>query len=185
MIRDYRTDITKRELHQFLRSLDSQLQGRQKKVKLYFVGGSKLALENVRDFSKDIDFIVSRDDWRAISGMVAEFEETSKIKIDAFPCGQMPNYDYLNYADNAKRSQTIPLDSLEVYCIDDADFLLTKALAGRDVDFRDVDIYFARKPKVSQETLRSRFSQVKPLKEKDEEISSRFARFVEEYYKEP
>jgi len=86
-----------------LRELDTNLKGIQRKLKLYCLGGTVLVLSDLRHSSKDVDFIVSREDFRALSGHIAEMEWKNKITIDIFPDGLLPKYQYPYYEEHAKK----------------------------------------------------------------------------------
>jgi hypothetical protein len=175
-------ELTKENVISIIREIDSDLEGVQRKLKLYCLGGTKLVLTGLRSISKDIDFIVSREDLLAVGGPMTRIEWQKKIRIDVFPDGELPNYRYPSCIANAKK---LPLhfNHLEIYLLDDADFVLTKALAGRSTDYEDIETLLSGKNQIPQETLRERFKNIKPTKGKDIELKGKFEKFISEYYK--
>lgn len=172
----YKTDVL-----ELLKELDSKLEGMQRKVRLYGLGGTVLILTNVRDSSKDVDFIVSLKDFRALSGHVAELEKQKNVRIDLFPDGDLPDYKYEVYTVNAQKAP-LEFKNIELYYLDKADFVLTKALAGRPDDFADV-AHFTSSDEVPLDVLRSRYEKVRPDPEKNKILQSKFEKFIEEFYK--
>ena len=175
-------ELTKENVLSILRKIDSELEGLQRKLKLYCLGGTQLALTDVRTVSKDIDFIVSYDDWRMLSGPVARIENKMEIRFDVFREGEFPNYTYPSYTSHAKRLH-FSFNNLEIYSIDDADFVLTKALSGRGVDYEDIETLLSKKTEIPKEVLIERFKNVKPMKGKEREIKDKFEKFLTEFYK--
>jgi len=165
-----------------LRELDDNLDGIQKKVKLYCLGGTVLVLSNLRHSSKDVDFIVNRDDFRTLSGHIAEMEWKSKITIDIFPDGMLPKYKYPYYKRHAKK-QNFPFKNIDIYYLDTIDLVLTKAIAGRDTDLKDISMLAPVKDDIPKQELINRFQEIIPAANEGEEIKSKFERFVSEFYK--
>ncbi len=174
-------EIDKNKLFHILNKLDKDLDGIQRKVKLYFVGGTILVFSGLRSISKDIDFIVSRKDFQALSSHAAELEYKEKVRIDIFPDGEMPYYKYQNYLINAEYLLS-NFKNLELYRIDDTDFLLTKALAGRDRDYDDIKTMKITKESVKREELLKRFKNIVIEKNKEDELKKRFEKFLIEFY---
>jgi hypothetical protein len=175
-------ELTKEDILVILREIDHHLEGLQRKLKLYCVGGTQLALSNRRTVSKDIDLIVSHEDWFPLSGPVAHIEWNKNIRFDVFPGGALPNYTYPSYAVHARR---LPLyfNHLEIYLLDDLDFIITKAISGRSADYEDIALLSLDKTKISKDSLIDRFKNVKPVKGKENEIQSKFQKFITEFYK--
>ncbi|MBW2990122.1 hypothetical protein KY348_00280 [Candidatus Woesearchaeota archaeon] len=175
-------ELTKENVLSILREIDSDLEGLQRKLRLYCLGGTQLALIDLRTVSKDIDFIVSHNDWMMLSGPVARIENKKEIRFDVFPGGELPNYTYQSYTFHAKK---LPFyfNNLEIYSIDDADFVLTKALSGRGIDYEDIDTLLSGGIEIPKEVLVERFKGVKPMKGKEREIKDKFEKFLNEFYK--
>jgi len=172
----YRDDMLK-----LLRDLDAKLEGMQRKVRLYGVGGTVMVLSNIRDASKDVDFIVSFNDFRALSGHIAELERLQQVRIDLFPDGDMPDYKLGEYPLHAQKA---PFDfkNLELYYLDKIDFVLTKALAGRFDDVEDVLHFVSSRKEVPLDILTQRYHKIVPNPGKEAELKSKFDKFVNEVY---
>lgn len=177
-------ELDKGELFRVLSIIDRGLEGMQRKIKLYSVGGTTLLFYNLKT-SKDLDFIVSGRDFKALSlsGVLGDLEFREGVRIDLFPDGEMPGYKYDKYFINAIKINT-KYNNLEIYKLDDTDYLLTKALAGRVQDYKDIERIGITKKSVPKDELLSRFGQIKPTKEKEGELKKRFNRFVRELYGE-
>ena len=77
--------IDKRKLFYYVNLIDSKLDGYAKRVELYCVGGTALTLKERKTLSYDIDFVVSREDFRTLSSITAEIEYKEKVRIDLMP----------------------------------------------------------------------------------------------------
>jgi len=175
-------ELRKRDVIAVLEKLDSSLEGIQRKIKLYCLGGTMLMLSDLRDTSKDVDFIASRQDFRAISGTVAEIERQEGVRIDVFPDGMLPDYDYKDYDIYARKSP-LYFKNIEIYNLDTADLILTKVLAGRAVDYSDIKLLVQSSHEVPKEVLVKRYEKIKPAPDKKEILKSRFEKFISEFYK--
>jgi hypothetical protein len=51
--------LRREDMLEILKDLDSSLEGIQRKLHLYCLGGTYLVLSSLRDSSKDVDFLVS------------------------------------------------------------------------------------------------------------------------------
>lgn len=131
--------------------------------------------------SKDIDFILSYRDFKAISGIVADVERKSNVRLDLFPGGELPYFQLLGYETRAKR--ILSLEHLDVYEVSLVDFVLTKAIAGRREDYEDITLVVKDKSSVPKEKLIRRFGEIKIDKGKAGEIKKKFQRFVDEFYR--
>ncbi|MBW2972992.1 hypothetical protein KY346_01215 [Candidatus Woesearchaeota archaeon] len=175
-------ELNKTDMLGILHELDDNLEGIQRKVKLYGLGGTFLVISGIRYVSKDVDFIVSREDFRTLSGPVAEIEWKKRVRFDLFPDGLLPDYKYSSYANNAKRFSR-SFKNIELYFLDTVDLVLTKVLAGRDSDYQDLGQMEISIKNVPREELLRRFEQVQPAPEKKDELTAKFERFVSEFYK--
>lgn len=175
-------ELSKNDMLKVLRQLDDCLDGMQRKVRLYGLGGTVLVLSELRYQSKDADFIVSREDFRVLSGHISEMEWKEKIQFDLFPNGLLPDYQYSEYAVNAKRA-SFQFKNIELFYLDAIDLVLTKALAGRTRDFEDIHLIAQSEKNIPKEELIKRFKKVLPAPNKKEEIKTKFERFVSEFYK--
>jgi hypothetical protein len=175
-------ELRKRDILAILEKLDNSLNGIQRKIRLYCLGGTTLMLSDLRDMSKDVDFISSRQDFRAMSGSIAEIERREGIRFDIFPDGILPDYDLKDYELHAKKAQ-LNFKNIEVYHLDTADIVLTKALAGRAEDYEDIKLLVQSPHEVPKEVLVKRYEKIKPAPDKKEILKSRFEKFVSEFYK--
>ncbi len=174
-------ELNKADMLQILQELDDSLDGVQKKIKLYGLGGTFLVLSEIRKVSKDVDFIVSREDFRTLSGHVAEIEWKKHVRFDLFPDGLLPGYKYPGYANHAKRS-LLNFKNIELYFLDTVDLVLTKVLAGRDDDYRDLKRMAISKDIVPEEELLQRFEQVRLAPKEADELNAKFERFISGFY---
>jgi len=164
-----------------IRKIDRNLEGYQRKFRLYCIGGTYLAFSGIDESSKDIDFILSHEDFRALSGIIAEIELKDKIRIDLFPDGEMPNFKLPNY--DGHSSRVLSLDHLNVYKIDMVDFVLIKAIAGRVQDYKDIEKLVKDKSLMHKEKLIERFNELEIAKNKEDDIKRKFWAFIDEFYR--
>ncbi|MBN1644543.1 hypothetical protein JW851_00685 [Candidatus Woesearchaeota archaeon] len=174
--------LTKKSILHMLRDLDMCLEGIQKKVKLYGLGGTVLVLSDLRHSSKDVDFITSREDFRTLSGHITEIEWKKKIQFDIFPDGSLPKYRYSDYNIHAKKAP-FEFKNIELFYLDTIDLVLTKALASRDTDIKDIELLAPSKNRVPKEELIRRFKNIKPAPKEANELKNNFNKFINEYYK--
>jgi hypothetical protein len=139
--------------------MDRELEGLPRSIKLYCVGGTYLSLSDVKSASKDLAFILSRRDFRTISGIASEIEIKERVRLDLFPDGEMTGYRLNGYEANAQR---LPLsfEHIEVYRPDLVDFVLTKAIAGRAEDYEDIFRLVKDTRQVSRSKLLKRFKEL-------------------------
>ena len=183
MNRDLQSEnIDKKRILQIFSNMDSELCGLQRRLKIYCLGGTKMTLCDLRDFSRDLDFIVSREDWRVLSGITDAIEQKERIRLDVFPDGQLPGYNYENYAQNARRMPYF-FNQIEIYVIDEADFILTKMLAGRSRDQEDITAVLEQTP-VSRELVLERYGGVKIAAGKEALLRTRFHYFLDAFMPE-
>ena len=90
-------ELNKQDMLRILEKLDTYLTGIQRKIKLYSFGGTKFVLTGLRELSKDVDFIVARQDFTALSSSVAELELKDHVRFDLFPDGTLPGFKYASY----------------------------------------------------------------------------------------
>lgn len=173
--------FTKKKTLEFLTELDEKLakDGYQAKFKLYCMGGTKMILSDLRYSSDDVDFLTSREDFRVFSSYIPEFER-QKVRFDVFPEGELPGYGYKEYKEHAKR-MPYRFKHLDIYFIDDIDFVITKALAGREKDIKDLKILFKKKI-IPKEKLLERFQKIKFKSDKERELKEKFDEFIRGFY---
>ncbi len=171
--------LTKRNLMNILKDLDRNLEGLQRKIKLYCVGGTELVFEDLRDSSKDIDFILSRKDFNVISEYKAYLELNKHIRIDLFPEGEMPGYTFSDYAKYGKLEYKFK--HLELYYLDRAALVLMKILSSRDRDLVDIGLLLTR-VKLSKNKLEKLYSSFKIDKDKKKGFERNFKRFIKSYF---
>lgn len=174
----------KRETLKLLREIDEKLAkvGYQRKFKLYCIGGTKMILSGLRESSEDVDFYMDRNTYRVLSGYVAELELRG-IRFDTFEEGKFPGYRYEGIEHNAKRTRDYGFKHFELYLMDDVDFLLTKALALRAKDRRDIEVIFSRRS-IPKEKILERFKRVRFDSDKESELRRKFELFLKEYFRE-
>ena len=63
-----------------------------KDITLYAIGGTALTLLDLKDASKDIDFIINRGDWDFVGEILNELSKEYSIRIDRFFNGWMVGY---------------------------------------------------------------------------------------------
>ncbi|MBW2968978.1 hypothetical protein KY314_02580, partial [Candidatus Woesearchaeota archaeon] len=157
--------IDKKKTLSLLRDIDSCLEGIQRKIKLYCVGGTLLVLSDIKFFSNDVDFIASYEDYRTISSHTAEIEWKNKIRFDVFSDGAMPNYAYPYYYEHATKAPFI-FDNINLYYLDEVDLILTKAIAGRPKDYEDILLITNFSKNIPKEEFIERFKKIKPNQNK-------------------
>ena len=166
--------LCKEDIFRTLNYINSELIdiGVQRKFDLYSLGGTKLMLEDIKLTSKDMDFVVSREDDRSLSEIVAKVKQEKGIIIDLFKDGIISEYRIPDYQQMAKRVNYY-FSRLNLYSLGDLDLVLTKIIAGRDRDFYEV-INFLKDKKISKDSLRKRFSEFTLNKNSKEEIIQKF-----------
>jgi hypothetical protein len=174
----------KRRTLAFLGELDDELvgQGYQRKLSLYCAGGTKMVLSGLRHGSVDLDFMLSRQDFRVLGGYVVEYFRKHKLRLDLFPEGEMPGYSYPDFRDNAVRA-LFKFRRFDLYYIDDVDFVITKALAGRQKDREDIDAIFSVR-KIPKAGVLERYQKIRFAPDKEEELRGKFEEFISNYYVE-
>ena len=108
-------------------------------------------------------------------------ELKDRIRIDLFPDGEMPGFILPDY--DARSVRVKSFEHIDVYRIDLITFVLTKAIAGRREDYRDIEKIVREKSSVPREKLIEMFQQLRLSKEKEDEIKKKFWAFVDEFYK--
>jgi len=173
--------VLKEDLLRVLHKIVNDIEGVQRKIKLYCIGGTELMLAGVRESSKDIDLIMSDKDFTAISSAIAEIEWKEKVRIDPFPNGRMPGYKLPIYSKNAKKAPYL-FKNIELYLIDKINFLITKSLGGRDADLEGIS-QFVSVEDAPESEVRKRFNGLKLDKDQENKIKSKFESFIQEFYK--
>lgn len=92
----------------------------------------------------------------------------------------MPGYNFPNYAEHIEPAPFL-FKNIELYYVDKPNLILTKVLAGRDKDMRDIAIVLEGE-KVPEQELRKRFHALILSKEKEKELKSKFELFVNAFY---
>ena len=174
--------FTKRRTLELLQRLDEDLEreGYQRKISLYSMGGTKMVLSGLRHSTVDIDFLISREDFRVLGFYVFELDRKYKIRLDLFPEGQFPGYVYSDFKDNAYVSH-YRFKRLDLYFIDDIDFVITKALAWRRKDREDLESLFSIR-KIPKQQILERLQKVKFDPDKEEALKKNFNEFLREFY---
>jgi len=133
-------NISTNELLGLLHEIDGRMQTYLKKPRLYACGGTLMMLKGLRETSKDLDFLLSREDNLAVSGIVRLAELQQNVRIDLFPDGRLLSYQLEKYWEGAK-----PLHCgtrrLDIYGVDKTTFLVMKLMAGRQHDMEDLQKY--------------------------------------------
>ena len=173
--------LTRKAMLSMLSKLDEKLEGFQRKIRFYCLGGTIIVLDQKRHSSKDVDFIVSRQDYTAISGMLKELERSEKVPIDIFQDGIIGYYTLPNYVN---RSKLLPyaFKHIELYALNKIDLLLTKAIAGREHDLDDM-ARIATPKDVPREVLEKRYNEIIPEEEKKEQLRAMFDKSLAQFYK--
>ena len=174
--------FTRRKTLEFLDRLDEGLvkDGHQRKFKLYCLGGTKMVLSGLRYMSKDVDFLLSRGDFTTLSSYVAEFNRRENMRFDVFPGAEFSGYSYPDFFRHSKKAP-YKFRRLELYFIDDIDFVITKALAWRRKDVEDIKTILNKK-KISRMEIMRRFEKVKFEPDREEEFRRKFDEFITEFY---
>lgn len=175
-------EMDKQEILNLLNRIDLELEGIQKKIKLYCVGGTILVLSGQRTVSKDVDFIVDRADFRTISGCIAEADWKNHIQVDLFQDGHMPKYQYKEYQTHAKEAPFL-FKNIQLYFLDTIDLILTKAIAGRSSDYEDIRRIAPSPAGIPKDELLNRFKNIKPNAGESAEIERKFNKFISDFYK--
>lgn len=174
--------FTKTRTLEFLTQLDEKLEsdGCQRKFKLYAMGGTKMVLLGMRHSSKDVDFLVSREDYRTLSSYRAQIEWKEKVSFDIFVEGNLPGYAYEDFERNATKAP-YQFRRIELYFIDDIDFIITKVLAGRFQDLEDIKSILNIRP-IPKEKIIERFRKIKFKSDKEKEFKEKFEEFLSKFY---
>lgn len=170
--------INKRKLVYYINLIDSKLEGYTKKINMYCAGGTALTLGEKKTSSYDMDFVVSREDFRTLSGITAEIEYKGGVRIDLMPEGEHVDYflpyDYKTYARKVGLFK-----NLNLYILSDLDIMLMKALAGRDKDYLHVECL---KRKIKPEALLKRFEDLKFKKNKKGKLKGKLDKSIRRIY---
>ncbi len=170
--------IDKRKLFYYVNLIDSKLEGYTRKINMYCVGGTALTLGEKKISSYEMDFAVSREDFRTLSGVTAEIERKERVRIDLMPEGEYVDY-FLPY-DYKMHAKKIGLfKNLNLYILSDLDIVLMKALAGRNKDYVHVE---GLKRKIKPEDLLKRFEELKFKKEKKEALREKLGKSIKKIY---
>ena len=138
-------------------------------------------LQDRKDASKDIDFILSRRDYVTLGNILDSIQRQRDVTMDKFPDGQMPGYSIPDYKYKSVRLNH-RFNNLRVFYLDDITFVVTKAIAGRDRDLDEAYDFLGKEP-ISEPALRKRFSEFRLSKDKAEEITQKFEKFIRGYFK--
>ncbi len=128
--------IDKVKLLEIIPKISERSEG--KDITLYVVGGTALTLLDLKDASKDIDFIVNRKDWDFTNEILNNLSEEYSIRIDRFFNGWMVGY-WLPDDFRDKTLKLIKTDSLKIESLGLTDLLITKLIASRILDKPDID----------------------------------------------
>lgn len=174
--------FTKRATLEFLGRLNERLrkEGFQRPFRLYCTGGTKMVLSDLRESSVDVDFMLSAQDFRALSSYAAEIDREGHYRFDLFPAGEMPGYRFRGFAERAYPS-SFQFSHLELYFVDDVDFVITKALAFRDRDVSDLEVFLSKRTIAKDEVIK-RFEQVAFKPERERELRRNFEEFLKMFY---
>lgn len=175
--------LTKRDALNLLNEIDRELKefGLQRKIKLYCIGSTEMLFENLKNSSNDVDFVLSRKDFRVTGSIKEDIESKKHVRIDMFPDGEMPDFTFSDYERYSKPAG-YKFDKIDLYYIDRSAVLLTKFLAGRDKDFKDIKILL-KHTKLSKEKLEEIFHSLKIDKDKEKKVKDNFKKFIEIYFK--
>lgn len=174
--------LTKRDLIGILRGLDRSLDGLQRKIKLYCIGSTELLFDGLRHSTKDVDFILSGQDFKVITGHIANLESKENIRIDLFPEGNMPGYNFSNYIKYSKLLG-YRFDYIELYYLDKSVLILMKILSGRDRDLEDVKLLL-NKTRLSKGNLEELYSSLKIDRCNKRKFARNFKGFIKNYFKD-
>jgi len=178
----FRGRFTKRQTLAFLTRLDDRhaREGYQRKFRLYCTGGTKMVLSGLRESSVDVDFMLSQEDFRSLSAYAAEIDRQGEFRFDLFPAGRMPGYRFPGFADRAKPAP-YAFRHLDLFLIDDVDFVVTKALAGRGKDREDLRILLAAR-NIPKERVLERYQAVQFDPDQERDLRTKFEHFLTEFY---
>ncbi len=171
-----------KDIFRTLEYMDNELMelGVLRKFNLYSIGGTKLMLENIKPSSRDLDFVVARKDFLALSEIVAEIKYEKGIVIDLFKDGNMPGYKIPDYQNKSKKL-SYHFNKLNLFCLGDLTFAITKIIASRRTDLEDLINFFKVKD-LSEKSLRKRFSEFILEQNKSDHITLKFENFLENYF---
>jgi len=179
-MKEYQSKISRAVLLGIFRDLDKYLMGIARKVRIYPIGGTKLTLDDAKTESKDIDIISSRVDFMVISDFVANLELVRKIRIDVFPDAKMSGYSIPFYEAGSIRYPN-RFRNIELYSLDNAVFCLTKGLAGRPRDLKELDVFLKKYP-VPLSRIKQEFARLKINPESKFGLDSKLEYFIEACY---
>lgn len=170
--------IDKRRLFYYINLIDSKLEGYTKKIDMYCAGGTALTLREKKSLSYDLDFVVSREDFRTLSSITAEIEYKEKVRIDLMPEGEHVDYFLpYDYTEHARKFGLFK--NINLYILSDLDILLMKSLAGRKKDYLDVE---SLKRKIKPENLLKRFEQLRFKPGKIGQLKEKLNEFIKRVY---
>lgn len=154
--------------------------GVQRKFNLYSLGGTKLMMENFKFSSKDMDFIVSREDSIILTEYLYDINKNKNVKIDLFYDGDISGYIIPDYREKAK-PVSCSFNKLNLFCLDDLSFALTKIIASRDRDIKELTDFLDVR-QISETSLRNRFVDFILKEDKKYEINQKFENFIKAYF---
>ena len=109
-----------------------------KDITLYAIGGTALTLLDLKDASKDIDFIINRGDWDFVGEILNELSKEYSIRIDRFFNGWMVGY-WLPDDFREKSLDLTIINNLKIESPYLIDLLITKLIANRLQDRKDIE----------------------------------------------
>lgn len=136
-------------------------------------------MQRDKNSSKDIDFILSCSDFRAISDFLVHLKLDEGIITDVFIDGEMSRgYRIADY-----ESRSIHFNSsfknINVFYLDDVTLAVTKAIAGRDQDYIDLE---AIRGKITKDDFQRRFEQLSLDPTSADGIKEKIVKFIDKFY---
>jgi len=166
--------ISRKELILYVDLIDSKLNGYTEKLHIYCVGGTALTLLGKKQFSYDVDFLVSRRDYLTLSSITAEIEFKRNVRIDLMVEEDTNKFLHPAFKTSAKKIGVFKY--LNLYVPKKVDLLLMKALCGRPKDYDDIK-QLAKD--VDKEAVVRRFNELRIKRGSKEDFAKKLNDIVE------
>ncbi|HIH17612.1 MAG TPA: hypothetical protein HA282_04895 [Nanoarchaeota archaeon] len=155
---------------------------KEKDVTLYALGGTALTLLDLKGESKDIDFIINKEDWVLISEVLTNISDEYSVRIDRFFNGWMVGY-WLPDDFREKAIKLIMENNLKIESPALMDLLITKLIANRVADRRDIESILENYTGLSQNETLDRLSEYTFNKPQEGREKKQFIQnFIIEYF---
>ncbi|MGK0208916.1 MAG: hypothetical protein ACI83O_000176 [Patescibacteria group bacterium] len=126
------------DLIRYFSKFDSELTGRVgSRLSLYCLEGTALTITKRKNFSYDMDFIISRQDNIPVSEISGALELSEGFRVDPFVDGEFLDF-YMPHDFKDYSRCVLSLENMDVYVLSSLDLFVLKGVASRDKDKLDM-----------------------------------------------